>query len=515
MSKSEDRFRIKVIVVEDEPPTLRRIADMIGRVDDSFLVIATALNGQEALERMREKKADVVFTDINMPVLDGLGLMDQIQKNYPDCMIVVLSGYQDYQYMSHAIRANSFDYLLKPISLQAMQDILKRIKEKVLVNQQARLSKELTEHLSKAAPADKKNEEYNAELGVALFCAGGIPYSNEVEMYPGVEEWTSISLEELAHTFAPAKDRFVWEFVGQTAVERILILRSIENAYGAWFKQIYEALTRNRTLPVSCVCLSSGVTIVEINSTLKLARSHMQSGMHLGERMFVCLKKDELSRENPDYPSEDREISKRLAELPSGLFSKDNIYCDEIFARMNDEYWTQARIAKLFISTLQWMEHDEREKIRAFSEQYRSIVMDAVSTSLSVRELRDELRSIDLTDGDESNGKASDETGTAEAIKQYLDEYYMESITNQTLSDFFGYVPSYISILFRQRYSISPSEYLVKVRLKEAKKLFQADPDILVRDVAERVGFKNQHHFSRVFRKYEGMWPSGFQAAVK
>jgi AraC-like DNA-binding protein len=96
------------------------------------------------------------------------------------------------------------------------------------------------------------------------------------------------------------------------------------------------------------------------------------------------------------------------------------------------------------------------------------------------------------------------------SIEQYLRDNYRRHINNQTLGSAFGYVPSYISMLFRQAYGVSPGEYLTRIRLEQAKQLMLRHPDMRIREVAERVGFKSQHHFSRTFKKREGVRPASF-----
>ena len=107
---------IRVLIAEDEPPILRRTRRLIEHIDADFSVAATAGDGEEALEKLRAEHFDVLFTDIRMPVMDGMKLMNTVQKLYPDCSIVVLSGYQDFEYVSTAVRAQAVDYLLKPVA---------------------------------------------------------------------------------------------------------------------------------------------------------------------------------------------------------------------------------------------------------------------------------------------------------------------------------------------------------------------------------------------------------------
>ena len=78
----------------------------------------------------------------------------------------------------------------------------------------------------------------------------------------------------------------------------------------------------------------------------------------------------------------------------------------------------------------------------------------------------------------------------AQRIEHYLRKNYAEHITNQTLGSVFGYVPSYVSMLFRREYGISPSEYLTDIRIEQAKRLLLENPNALIRDVALDVASK-------------------------
>lgn len=244
---------IRVLIAEDEPPTLRRMKRMVEEAGLPFSVVATAFDGEEALKKMKEIHCDVVFTDIKMPVMDGLKLMDGIREKHPDCFVVVISGYQDFEYAAHAIRANAVDYLLKPVSQTDLLPVLHRLMEKAEAQRR------------QSPPPDYKREE------------------------------------------------------------------------------------------------------------------------------------DGISQEN-----------------------------------------------------------------------------------------------------------------VAKQVRDYLGQHYKEAVNTRTLSEVFGYVPSYISLLFSKAYGISPSDYLVQIRLAHAKELLKGHPDMLVKEIAEQVGFKNPHHFSKTFKKHEGVWPTDY-----
>ena len=121
---------IRVMIVEDEPHAIRRLQRLIERNATDFQVVATAFDGRDALEQMERIECDVEFTDMRMPVMDGVELMQIMSERYPGCMRVVLSGYQDFEYMSSAVRTQAIDYLLKPLEEEALTRLLDRIREK-------------------------------------------------------------------------------------------------------------------------------------------------------------------------------------------------------------------------------------------------------------------------------------------------------------------------------------------------------------------------------------------------
>lgn len=120
---------IKVLVAEDELPLLRGIRIMIERINPEFYVVKCALNGKEAVDYLKENSVDVIFTDINMPLLDGIELMKFVHENYPETIIVAISGYNDFHYAQQAIEYQAKRYLLKPIVLEDMEALIEEIEK--------------------------------------------------------------------------------------------------------------------------------------------------------------------------------------------------------------------------------------------------------------------------------------------------------------------------------------------------------------------------------------------------
>ncbi len=116
-----------VIIAEDSKPILRHIRMLIESSGLPVRVTATAPNGLEALERLQDGQADILLTDIRMPKLDGLGLIEQAKALNPRLQAVLITGYSDFDYARRALNLHAFDYLLKPVDQTQLSDVLERL----------------------------------------------------------------------------------------------------------------------------------------------------------------------------------------------------------------------------------------------------------------------------------------------------------------------------------------------------------------------------------------------------
>lgn len=121
----------KLMIVDDEQSIREGIANGIPWNDWGFEVIAQAEDGAEALELISENKPDVILSDIRMPKVDGVELMQTVNKKYPDIKMIILSGYNDFEYLNTAIKNNVVEYLLKPTDIDEFEETFKRIKQKI------------------------------------------------------------------------------------------------------------------------------------------------------------------------------------------------------------------------------------------------------------------------------------------------------------------------------------------------------------------------------------------------
>ena len=203
--------------------------------------------------------------------------------------------------------------------------------------------------------------------------------------------------------------------------------------------------------------------------------------------------------------AEDAQTAARYAELLAGGDPKPcAAFRRALLERFQRESWPQRRVLRLFQRVTTLLETKPRDP--GESPPYREWFLSAVGMAATPGELEEIVKSLEAVknaagEGNETIGK----------VREYLQAHYAEHITGQTLAKKFGYVPSYLSFLFRQTYGQSPADYLTRLRLDKAKELLRGRPSPLVREVAEQVGYQEPVSFFARVQEGRGRLAHGFQ----
>lgn len=122
---------IKLIIVDDDEILLEGLSTYIERQQDRIDLVGKCCNGVDALEMIKCLRPDVVITDIRMPLMDGIELLEQIKCLDFDVEVIILSAYDEFSYAQRAIKSGVFDYVLKPIELDKLDEALEKVSAKV------------------------------------------------------------------------------------------------------------------------------------------------------------------------------------------------------------------------------------------------------------------------------------------------------------------------------------------------------------------------------------------------
>lgn len=114
----------RVLIADDEPKIRKGLKKMLESFNLNLEIDADSEDGEMALDSARKQRPHILLVDINMPFLDGLGLIEKIHDFLPDSIVIIITGYDEFHYAQRAIKLKVFDYLLKPVNSQELKEII-------------------------------------------------------------------------------------------------------------------------------------------------------------------------------------------------------------------------------------------------------------------------------------------------------------------------------------------------------------------------------------------------------
>ena len=119
----------KVLLVDDEALIREAISENIQWSEMGFHFMGACENGRQAMETIEKEQPDLLLTDINMPFVDGMELTKFVYENYPDTKVIIISGFDEFEYAKNAVKYQVLEYILKPITPREFLETLMRVKE--------------------------------------------------------------------------------------------------------------------------------------------------------------------------------------------------------------------------------------------------------------------------------------------------------------------------------------------------------------------------------------------------
>lgn len=120
-------MKVNILVAEDEKTVNYSISEFIKDLGKPYHLLGSALNGVQAIEHMEKGNVHILLTDIRMPQIDGLQLIEKVSRDWPETKVIILSGYNDFQYVKKALQFGAIDYLLKPLKKEELISILVKV----------------------------------------------------------------------------------------------------------------------------------------------------------------------------------------------------------------------------------------------------------------------------------------------------------------------------------------------------------------------------------------------------
>lgn len=250
---------IKVLIADDEPLLLRSLKKSIEMMDGEYSVIDTASDGKSALKKAEALNPDVIFTDIRMPIFDGLEFVGKLREKGISAKIVLISGYKEFEYAKKAITLGVEDYLVKPINPLVLQKILQKMKaelqEDIHEKQEAYLQAVI--HGGKIEMEDCFFDE-KTEICVLYLCFGTyISYRN---IQFKINDDSSYNKEIIQ--ILDAQNKKYWILDGKYDNERIVVIEADKITGDHLGREIYQAVQDKLVVNVTGV-YNSGIRTAE------------------------------------------------------------------------------------------------------------------------------------------------------------------------------------------------------------------------------------------------------------
>ncbi len=486
----------QVVVVDDEPSSVEFIAHLIEERCPGFSVLATAGNGRECLNLIRTKTPDVVVSDVKMPVMDGVELARRLRAEYPGIVTLMVSGYQEYDYVRGALKSGVYDYLLKPLTPSAFASVFDKLRRALEEKFNARRNSMLLDLSSgvKVCVESLKACFPEDAYDCVLVRRGALPKRFSrcpcPEIYQEVDRSLSIfgrdEMERICLRPASADlSRYMGEIIDQEAalggyVTAVAFQTPFRMEHFAdMLKRLYRALDVK-----TVVGLTQSVVITDSFERLKLP---------------------------PDEPDalkfmEDR-LEAGMTECVRGAF-KDLM-----------KSWTRRSMPQLWLERqLRYIVYlmrrlDGGARLEGVGEH---LLDDAFYSITSMDEMARYMDELLFSAAPESmGGERLDTPDTFERVTAYVRAHFADPLTLESLAQKFSISQSYISKMFRKYEDKSFGGYLTMTRMEYAKKLLKGLSSPYVKDIAAMSGYADPFYFSRSFRAYTGTSPSEYSEDIK
>lgn len=534
---------LKVFLVEDEVVMRNGIKKNIPWEQEGFEFVGEASDGELAYPLIKKEKPDILITDIRMPFMDGLELSRLVKKELPQIKIIILSGYNEFDYAKTAINIGVTDYLLKPISSAKLLEAVKKVGDMIEKEQDnarliKRYEKEMEENILQekhklwgALASNRLSTMELLEKGQRL----GIDFTAsayQVFLFKLMQEGDATGCsEELNRASEKVNDLAgSWEYVlsfdrspeGWAFLIKGESAEEVQNTYLETRKELLELV---ESYPRVEYFGGIGNVVHRIGD---IQTSYKEAARAFSSRFFLDANQIADSAEMVKVQAEHDgkiDVTKMLSKkrehelverfLKNGTIEEVDSFLDELFQNIGEQnckslLYRQYVVMDLFFCASDFLGNLEID-IENLPEACRDInqIVEKAGDAENLRYQIGNLftETMQLRDG-HSKKKYSK---LLEDAKAFIDANYKhDEMSLNTVAAQVNISPSYFSTIFSSEMGQTFVEYLTHVRLEKAKELLMCS-NMRTAEIGYEVGYKDSHYFSYIFKKVVGCSPKEYR----
>lgn len=539
---------IKVFLVEDEMVIRRGIKNSIDWEKEGYIFCGEASDGELAYPMIIKEKPDILITDIRMPFMDGLELCKLVKKELPNIKILILSGYDEFDYAKEAIRLGVTEYLLKPISSGKLLEALNGVSESI------RREKEDKDLVRKYMEEMRENTEHEKQKFFEQMIAGNLSMADALEtgkkyemnlsagMYNlllfrftlGEEKRKSGELlGEAEYAIEKLTERLEYVFEFQRGVEgwAFLLMADNEEQMSERVKELskdLEEIMKN----YSTIAYFGGIgqpvaRLRELEESFREAERALAARFTMELNRIISVE-DIRMAQNVDTLDDieitsfgEIEKTRTMLEkfLNNGAEDEIDEFVDVYINELPEENLKSVLMHQYIIMDAYIVKMSFCEKIGGIEGEMQAQseeLKNSMKTIQTLEEIKNYIRMLlkkIIGVRDTISGRRYSDI--IEIAKDQIRKTYMsDEISLNTIAAEVGMSPSYFSSIFSKEMGKTFVEYLTEIRMDRAKELLMCS-SMKTSEIGYEVGYKDPHYFSYIFKKTQNCTPKEFRARGK
>lgn len=537
----------KVLVVDDEKPARETISHLIKWEDTDFRIVDWAKNGKEAFKKYNLYKPDLIITDIQMPVMDGLELIKEVRKTDTEQKFIILSCHEEFQYAKEAIKMGVTDYLLKDLlTPQDLYNVLEKVKGKLNDKRYRNINNHHTEIT--VSKFDEFEEEYR-NIGLKAIIFENLSESKRNEYINNLclnlngkyFVVMSLILDDYINTIRSLeykKKKIIKQKIQQKVIDVLNSLYGGECYYHkngkfiiiAQLKDISSQLKyisdcheitkhiRRKIKDLGDLSITIGISkgfykLNDINIRYKEASDVTKYRIFVGKgnNLFYNTVFSKVNNSNSEI------LELRLSKIKDGIENNNNVeitkqinnlYNNDIKGFMKYNYLKYVNTC-LYEMIIEYCNKFDISYKALFNKEY--IPLEEVERIETVHEISNWFCDVLLK---VINMKASEiykkYSRKIEDAIEYIKSCYCDNISLSDVADVLGTHKVYLSRLFKEETGENITNYIINLRIEKAKHII-ISTNYKIYEISEKVGFKNSQQFSVAFKKHTGVTPLEFR----
>ncbi|MDQ6422448.1 response regulator [Paenibacillus sp. LHD-117] len=529
----------KLLIVDDEVLVRDAIKHQMNWEEHGFRCVGDCEDGVEALEFVTRDMPDVVLTDIGMPFMDGLELTRRLADQYPEVRVIILTGYDDFDYAQQAIKLQAVDYILKPVTAAELGNVLRKLEGELDL---ARRQKQDYEHLKQQLT---ENMPLLRDRFLERMMTSRLSKRQRLEGwdYYGLR-WEGPYLIELAIDV----DEFVWSDSASTTDQQLIRFAVCNVAQEIMGKLAGSAVFRDREDRVLALLSGSDPDALEEEALQAAERIHeavtailpVKASIGIGQRAewdgdipfahqsalsaldyrfvigsnTIIRLSDMAQRNRPEALAVVAWENELITKLKTGTPEELERWVDHLFAAIREQL-LPAELCQMYLQrivlTLMHTLYETNGSSPVSSPGMASPLHE-IAKFVKLDEAREWMKRLCAESVRAIRGRREDYSvqQVAKAIEYVKFHYKNPELSLKDVCQHISMSASYFSALFKHNTGKTFVEFVTDERMEKAKELL-ALTSMKSYEVAYEVGYGDPHYFSGAFKKHTGDTPTEYR----